>query len=182
MIIDGNVFHSGVVLQLAAAWLTLMLAYTLYVVLGPVGRSLALFALVFRAIEAALFGVSATAGIVALDFLREPHLVAVIAPNQAVEFAGLLLRLHGISEFTAITFYAFGSAAFFWLFFRGGCIPRMLSFAGIIGTVLLFVWSLAGIILPSGAEWPGIYFWLPISLAEIAVGVWLLARGVAISR
>lgn len=172
-----NQFHLGFVFQLAAAWFTLVLAFALYVILTPVDRNLALFALLARTTEATLFGLTAYLGLMVVDIMREPEIIGAGNSDEAYILIHFLLHTQDSANYLAITFYAFGSTIFFWLFMRSGFIPRVLSVAGIVGTLLIFAWSLSSLILSSAAEWSGAY-WLPISLTEVIVGFWLMFVGI----
>ncbi len=175
--LSANQFHFGFIFQLAAAWFTLVLAFALYVVLTPVDRNLALFALLARTAEAALFGLTAYLGLMLADMMREPELIGAGNTGETNILLRFLLHAQDSANYIAITFYAFGSTVFFWLFMRSRFIPSILSVAGIVGTLLIFAWSLSDLILMREAEWAG-YYWLPISLTEVLVGFWLMFFGI----
>ncbi len=175
---SAHQFHLGFVFQLAAAWFTLVLAFALYVILTPVDRNLALFALLARTAEAALFGLTAFLGLMVVDIMREPELVGAGTRDEATILRRFLLHAQDSANYLAISFYAFGSTIFFWLFMKSRFIPRILSVAGIVGTLLIFAWSLSDLILTSEMEWSGNFYWLPISLTEIIVGFWLMFIGI----
>ena len=172
----ANQFHLGFIFQLAATWFTLALAFALYVILTPVDSNLALFALLARTAEATLFGLTAYVGLMAVDIIREPDFVGTGTGDHAFVLLHFLLHAQDAGNYIAISFYAFGSTIFFWLFLKSRFIPRLLSVAGIVGTFLIFAWSLSDLILTSEAEWSGAY-WLPITLTEIIVGFWLMLVG-----
>lgn len=174
---SANQFHLGFVGQLAAAWFTLVLAFALYVILTPVDKNLALFALLARTAEATLFGVTAYFGLIAVDMIREPDFIGTGSGDQATILLQFLLHAQDAGNYIAISFYAFGSTIFFWLFMKSRFVPRLLSVAGIVGTLLIFAWSLSDLILTNEAEWHG-YYWLPITLTEIIVGIWLVSVGI----
>ena len=174
---SANQFHLGFVFQLTAAWFTLVLAFALYVILIPVDRNLALFALLARTAEAALFGLTAYLGLMVVDMMREPELIGATKSDDANTLLYFLLHAQDSANYLAITFYAFGSTIFFWLFMRSRFIPRVLSVVGVVGTLLIFAWSLSDLILMGEAEWSGTY-WLPITLAEVFVGLWLMFVGI----
>lgn len=174
---SANQIHLGFIFQLAAAWFTLVLAFALYIILTPIDRNLALFALLARTAEATLFGLTAFIGLMAVDMLREPDIIGTGTGDQATILLHFLLHTQDAGNYLAISFYAFGSTVFFWLFLKSRFIPRILSVAGIVGTLLIFAWSLSDLILTREAEWQG-YYWLPITLTEITVGIWLVFVGI----
>ncbi len=172
---DG--YHLGLLFQLAAAWGTLALAFGLYVTLRSAGKDLAQFALISRAVEATLFGAASVIAFQAADLMREPELIPGLTDVDRGALVTLLLQLKGNAETVAITFYGFGSTAFFWLFLKSRLIPKPLSVLGIVGTMLIFIWSVSELLLPLETEWTGYFFWGPISLIELAVGFWLICFG-----
>jgi len=77
----------------------------------------------------------------------------------------------------ACILYGAGSILFFYLFFKAKAIPRILAALGLFGSVLVPLTGFASLILPHPSKLLQIG-WLPIFVAEISVGLWLLIKGI----
>jgi hypothetical protein len=81
-------------------------------------------------------------------------------------------------------FFAVGSAVFSWLLLRGRMIPAPLGWLGVTASVLLVLLlplQAAGFLggprpWSSAVTW---VVWLPLLVFELAIGVWLITKGVA---
>lgn len=84
----------------------------------------------------------------------------------------------------AATFFAVGSTLFAWLLLRGRMIPAPLAWLGVVASVLLVVILLVqrtglfgdAVNWSSRVAW---LVWLPMLVFEVALALWLLAKGVA---
>jgi NADH:ubiquinone oxidoreductase subunit K len=72
--------------------------------------------------------------------------------------------------------FSIGSLIFFYLFFKSAYIPQIISIFGIFASVMVTLVGFAMLISPNLA---GViqFGWLPMIIAEIATGVWLLFKG-----
>lgn len=158
-------------LLLAGSVLTIPLALGLYYALRPVQHALALSALGFRLVEAALGIVSTLIGF------------AGVQPELArVSLGGALLDLARWDDRTAFAAFVFtiGSITFFYLFVRSVYIPRILSWLGLFASILAFSACLAHLLRPA---FPAtiVYAWLPMLLAETSTGLWLSIRSLRVA-
>jgi Domain of unknown function (DUF4386) len=84
-------------------------------------------------------------------------------------------------------FFAVGSTLFSWLLLKGRMIPSALAWLGVIGSAFLVVVLLlqranvfgGATSWYSGATW---VIWFPLLVFEIALGLWLIVKGVATPR
>jgi hypothetical protein len=173
-----SLYRYGLVLQLLASVFTVLLAYALYVVLRPVTERIARLALYFRLAEA-FAGVTAFISFGSLSLQSDPAYLQAFGTTQLQAMVALAKSADFVSFNVATLFFSFGSTLFFWLFARTRYIPRVLSVFGVFASVITLATSLGDLVFPAYASVIQ-YGWLPIFLAEITTGFWLLVRGVRI--
>src|SRR2546430_11349022 len=155
---------------------TVFLAMGLYGAVKPIDHNLALVALLFRVVEVTIGGVVVLLSFASLKLYVDPDYIKAFDVNQL----SALINLHsamfsGVFSIAAL-FFSIGSILFFYLFFKSNYIPKFLSVFGLVGSALVPMVCFASLLSPRP---PRILLlgWLPIGLAEILVGFWLLIRG-----
>ena len=169
-------YRIGLSSGLVASLCIVFLAMGLYVAIKPLGKNLALLALVFRLLEAAFVGGQAILGFVVLKLY--------ISADSLNVFDGKLLSmfvtLHSTADWVVFNsfaiFFGVGSTLFFYLFFKSTYIPKLLSGLGLLGSVLVPIVCFGSLLWPQHAKLLQLG-WAPIGLAEILVGLWLLFKG-----
>ncbi len=167
----------AMLLALAQALATLVLAVTLYAITRDEDRDLALLAMACRLTEGVIGALSASATLALLWVATASGLDASGA-GALDALGGYLLR--DDSAVSAL-FFALGSALFAYLLLRGRLIPVALGWLGVTASILLVVGlpaQLVNFIDPSVAS----LMWLPMLAFEIPLGLWLLVKGVSPSR
>lgn len=169
-------YRAGLCLALLGALATIGLAMSLYVTLKPVDGNLAMTALLFRTAEAAIGGVGVAGSFAILQIYLQAGHAAGFNAGQLHE----LTRLDPLGAATnvAATFFCVGSTIFFYVFLQTRYIPRILSAWGVFASlVYLAMWfsSLVAPDLPGAVTLIGS---LPILIAEVGAGLWLLIAGI----
>ena len=116
-------YRVGLSLNLVASICTVLLAMGLYVVLKPIDANLALLALLFRLVEAAI---SAAQGIVGFVMLRLYIGTATSTAFDAAQLSALasLRSAASAAEYNiSAVFFGMGSILFFHLFSRSSYLP-----------------------------------------------------------
>jgi hypothetical protein len=168
-------YRVGLALMLVTSWGTILLAGALYALLKPVDPVLALLALLWRVGETILGAMA-----VVIRFVRlENHVAAARGGDvDGRRSLGKLIDAGFLSTFNVATlFFTAGSTLFFYLLLRTRFLPRALSAFGLVSSILLATLAAANLILPKlppQAEYLG----MPMLVAEIAAGFWLLFAGV----
>ncbi len=156
---------------------TVFLAMGLYGAVKPKDNNLALLALVFRLVEATLFGVLSIFSFSALKLYIGGDYRNAFDANQL----SVLVNLHSVASSAGFNiagiFFSMGSILFFYLFLKSNYIPKILSTLGLFGSVLMPIVCFASLMSPQHAKMMQLG-WLPIAVAEILVGFWLLFKGV----
>jgi hypothetical protein len=166
-------YRFGLSSGLIGSLCTVLLAMGLYVALKPINSNLALLALVFRLAEATLGGAQSILGLSALKLYIGADSRNAFDANQLL----VLVNLHSGAWNIAAIFFGMGSILFFYLFFQSTYIPKVLSALGLFGSVLVPIICFASLILPQPSKMLE-FGWLPMLVAEISVGFWLLFKGV----
>ncbi|HSS92431.1 MAG TPA: DUF4386 domain-containing protein [Candidatus Dormibacteraeota bacterium] len=166
-------------------WLsTILLAIGLYVTVKPVNDNLALTALLFRLAESTIGGVGAVFSFATLQTYLQASRTTAFDPNQLAALADISSRLStvptGVATVVANIFFAVGSAIFFYLFLKRPYIPRVLAAGGLIASLFWLVMCFIGLIVTQSSDQVFGVGALPIGLAEIVTGLWLLIRGIKI--
>lgn len=150
-----------------------LLSGAFYALFQHIDPRLAAIALSLRVVEAVFMGLSAMLRLPALD-----NYSATVAGAQDREaFHQLLFSAVNAGSIIAFASLSVGSAIFFYLFFKSRFIPRPLAGFGVLASLLLGALAFALILIPSrlgGMEMLGM---LPLGVAEVATGLWLLVAG-----
>jgi len=163
---------SGVV----GTMMTVLLAVGLYVTLRPVDANLALIALLFRIVETATGAVGAVSAFATLQaYLTANHSNGLEASQLAV-LVDVTSSASGFS--VAAIFFCVGSTIFFYLFLRSGYIPRILAAWGVFASVLYLLAFVVSLIATQASGILIAISSIPILIAELSTGLWLLIRGI----
>ncbi len=172
-----QLYRIGLCSELMGGLCTVFLAMGLYVAVKPVDNNLALLALVFRLAEATLFGVQVIVSFAALKLYIGADSMNAFSANQLAALVNLRSVANSAGFNIAAIFFSMGSILFFYLFLKGNSIPKVLSALGLFGSVLVPIVCFGSLISPQHAKMLQ-FGWLPVGVAEILVGLWLLFKGV----
>jgi hypothetical protein len=171
-------FRISTLAEILMYLLVVLLSLSLYVILKPINKNLALLALLWRLGEAIIGGsVAIVSGFVPLLLLN--HDVAFEA-EQLQSLVGLFLGLRYTGLDAVLIFIGFGGTLFCYLFFKSKYIPRILSVWGILTYVSMLILAMTSILVPNLSETIKMAFYAPGGLFEIVIGLWLLLKGVNI--
>lgn len=168
--LTGMQLHSaaGTWLMFAGSVLTVPLALGLYYAVRPAHEVLAATALAFRLLEAALGVFSIVIGF-----------AAIRAELAGSGFGKAALNLGHWNDATAFGAFVFtiGSTIFFYVFIKSRYIPRVLAWVGLLASVIAMGACVAHFSMPSFPAMT-MYAWMPMALAEMSTGLWLLVKSV----
>jgi hypothetical protein len=133
-------------------------------------------------VEVAIAGLAIVLAFATLQIYLDANRTSAFDTNQLAVLADLssLLSLAptGIATVVSVIFFSVGSAIFFYLFLRSAYIPRILAAGGIFASLFCLVMFVASLVV---AQYSGQLLGiggLPIGIAEIVTGLWLLIRGI----
>lgn len=170
-------FRCGLALGSLNAVCAVLLAVSLYAAVRVIDKNLALLALAFELVYAA---VGAVANLIDYAFLQQQlnaNSSGVLDLKQLLALADLHSFLDSAALNIACILYGAGSILFFYLFFKARAIPRILAALGLFGSILVPLTGFASLILPHPSKLLQLG-WMPIFAAEVSVGLWLLTKGI----
>jgi hypothetical protein len=161
-----------------------VLGLALYVMLKSVDRNLALLALLLKSMEAVLWAVIALGHLAALLVLIGGTPSTALEPGQVQALVGLLLSVHVPVTAVPGVFLGLNLVVFLYLLLKSKYVPGMLAGFGIVSYALIFIYDLTMIVAPSYSTMTAIQIvgWGPSVLFEMAIGSWLLIKGIAVPQ
>jgi hypothetical protein len=166
----------GGLLELIAAGTSASIAISLYPVLKRSSGSLALGAVVFRAIEAAMYTLGAV-GMLSLMKVAPQFTEAAGADRAWLQAIGdSLVAVRQEAILAGVFAFAVGALMYYYVFFQSRLLPRWLAGWGLAGALLMLVACLSALFSRNPVTSYTILI-LPIATQEIVMAVWLIARG-----
>ena len=156
-------------------------AVLFYVLLRPVSRTLALVAAAFRLVQTAILGLNLLNHYMALQLLTGDG-YAGLAPDQLNALAYAHLDAHAYGYLIALVFFGLHLAVISVLIYRSTYFPRFLGVLLGLAAVGYLADSFTYFLVPGyeGALSPVVL--APAVLAELATILWLLLKGIDVSR
>ena len=175
-------FRIGITIELIMSVGLIVLALSLYIILKPVNKNLALLALLLKLVEATVVVAIVLVSFIALQILNGEAYLTAFTPEQLQVPVGLILNAHTTLYSIPMVFLGLDMMVFSYLFFKSKYIPKILAGFGILSFALIFIHALMYIIAPKYAAMPisQIIFYAPSGLFEIIIGIWLLSKGIKI--
>ena len=179
-------FRIGIASDLMIAVSGIVLSLALYIILKPVNRNLALFALCLKMADAVLAAVTVSLSFLALQMITGDAYLTAGNPEQVQELIGLFLGVHAAASTIPMVFTSLGFIVFFYLFLRSKYIPGLLAGFGIFSYALLLFSSFVTIFgaKPAMALLGNfdIICFAPSCLFELIIGLWLLLKGLDVRQ
>lgn len=173
-----RLFRLGIASNLAVFALDIALFTALYVVLRPVSRILALMALGWGLIETGILVVVTLTDFDALRILSGAQYLNAFEVDRLQALARLSIGAHGAAYNVGLVFAGLRSTAFCYLWFKSKFIPKALAGFGIVASLLMGACAFSFIIFPElTTVVPVALYGGPIFLFELAMGLWLLLKG-----
>jgi hypothetical protein len=173
---NGLRFRISIASEIIMYALVVLLSHALYVILKTVNKNLALLALLWRIGEAIIgAGVAVITGFIPLLLINSK---GSFEQEQLQALVGLFLQVRSAGLDVVLIFIGMGGTVFCYLFFTAKYIPRILAAWGIITYLSMLILALVSILSPSLPESTKMIFYAPGGLFEIAIGLWLLIKGV----
>lgn len=177
---QANQIKLGSILVFVSALASVGIAIWLYPILKKYNPYLALTAVIFRVIEAVFYTVSVV-GALALITLGQEYLKAGSPSDSYFQVIGsFVLTARDASGFVfAVTAFALGALAYYYIFYRAKLVPRWLSVWGIISCIILLIAVYSAV--SSGPAFaiagPTMMLAASIALQEMVLAIWLIVKG-----
>jgi hypothetical protein len=164
--------RASIVVEMITAIGIVMLGALLFVTLKKQNMKIALVALGLYLVEAAILAASRIPAFSLLLISQE----SVIAGHPAYlqTLGNLFYELQDFGYSLHMLPFALGATLFYYLFFKSGFIPRILSLWGLVAAPLALIGTLFALL---GYDVP-IFVFLPNLPFELTIGVWLMVKGI----
>ena len=172
-------FRAGIVIDLALFFLLLTLATVLYSILKPFHRWIALLSVLGIVMQVAVSVMIELSSFASLGLLKNEGISNAFSQSQLTALLELVLYLRASGYTVVMTFFSVSFAGFFYLFMQSAIVPRALSSAGILLSILMLfataaqIFSTAGLVQVAAQACAGL-----VMIHQLLFGVWLLIKGV----
>lgn len=155
------------------------LAVVLYVLLRPVSRPLALMAMAFRLVQAAVLGANLLNQSAVILLLSDTGLA--FDPSARDSLALLFAQGHSFGYDIGLLFFGVNCLVTGYLVYVSGFLPRVIGALVVATGPVYLIGSYLRFVAPPAAEVFQMMYLLPV-IAESAFCLWLLIRGVHAER
>lgn len=178
-----TLFRFNIACNLIYVVSVVVLLAALYVILKPVNRNLALVAAFCRLVFALTWGVTALNSLGALRLLGDAAYLPVFQAAQLQTLARLHIAASFDAYYVGLPFWGLASTVCSYLWFKSRYVPRALAAAGVISSAWCVICAFAFIAFPNFDKMVGLYWFdMPMVIFEIALGIWLLFKGLRPAR
>jgi hypothetical protein len=173
-------FRVALALDLLTYLSVVLLVWSLYILLKPVDRNLALLGAFVRLVEVSFFCVMLVKNFDILHVLGNDDYLKTFEPGQLQALSRLAMRTKGEGYMLGFAILSLGSTIFNYLLFKSHYIPKALAGLGLFSSVLLFTCMFAIIVFPAFGTSVVPFWYIPIFLYEVGLGFWFVTKGVRI--
>jgi hypothetical protein len=174
-----TLYRIGLSIELIASLSTVLLGGAFYALLKTTRPNLALFALLWRTAEAIFGGIAVAISFAALQNYIGSSVSFSI--DDRMVLASLLSSAKSAIFYISVSFFSVGSSIFFTLLYHSKLLPKLMSAFGIFASILAGFLVFISLISPTLSQ-NLVYAWGPIFIIEAITGLWLLFRGVNLSK
>ncbi len=172
-------FRLALVVALISAFLFLMAAWGLYVLLRPVNQHLALLFLLLNAVGVAI---QCASMFPLLSALLQGDAANHLQAFSAAQLEGLAYLSIGVYKTGFVTAQLFFGTWLFplgYLVYKSGFLPRFLGVLLMLDGIGVLIWFLQALLLPAhpAISYPAFVLGF---VAEVGLGLWLLVKGVEV--
>ncbi|HVH14522.1 MAG TPA: DUF4386 domain-containing protein [Candidatus Angelobacter sp.] len=172
-------FRLGFVAYIVEALTDVALTFFLYILLRPVRGNLAFSSVLFRLMATATFAFGEIFYFAQILILRGDAYLNTFSIQQLQTLALLSFSVYGAAGSLSTIFYGTGSVILGYLIWRSGYLPRIIGALWVIGGFGFVIATLVFFIAPAYASF---LLMLPMIIALVALGSWLLVKGVDLGK
>jgi hypothetical protein len=156
-----------------------VLLTSLYVILAPINRGVALAGALFRLVFAVLWLIAPLNSLAALRLLGDATYLKVFEPDHLQTLARLQIAGSFDDYYVGLPFFGLAATVCAYLWLKSKYIPRGLAIFGVIGSAWCVFCAIVYLIFPAFAK-PVNPYWFdsPMALFEIILSFWLLIKGI----
>ncbi len=176
-------FRFGIFSFLIMVIFDVVLAWTLYILLKPVNKSLSLLAAWFRLVNATIFGVALYNLFSILHLLGGASYLTVFETGQLQVQVMLFLNAFNYTWLIGLVFFGIHLFLLGFLVFKSGYISRVLGVLLIVASLGYLIDSFAHVLLINYVDYEAIFMlvvFVPGIIGELSFTFWLLLKGAKI--
>ncbi|MEV0970059.1 DUF4386 domain-containing protein [Microtetraspora glauca] len=182
VVAHADLVRAGFVADLVQAAFFLFTAMTLYVLLKHVNRNAARAMVIFVAVAVAIICLNMVHQLAALLVATDTSYVGALGARGSDALVLLMLDLQHYGYLIAQIFFALWLLPLGYLVHRSGMFPRVLGVLLVIGCVGYLLDTFTLFLAPDLGAALDPFLVAPAGIAEIAMLLWLLVKGVRIPR
>lgn len=177
-----DLWRLGVASDLLIPILAIPQLWIEYLLLRPVSRDIALLAVLFNLVSLSVESISKLFLLVIMPTLKSTDYLTAFEPAQLQVLASLAFRSHDVAFNIALIFFGCTCLLYGYLIFQSGYFPKAIGILMQLAGLSYLTACLAALLAPAFAEsiTPGIL--LPALVGESSFCLWLLARGVNVTK
>jgi hypothetical protein len=179
IVANDLLFRLGFVAYIVEALTDVALTFLLYILLRQVKANLAFASVLFRVMATAIFAAGEAFYFSQSLILKGDAYLNAFSTQQLQTLALLSYNVYVAAGNLSSIFYGIGSIILGYLIWRSGYLPKILGVLWIIGGVGFVVGNLVWFVAPA---YYSFIFVIPMILGLLALGVWLLVRGVDMAK
>jgi len=177
---NATLFRLNIACNLIYVVNVVVLLTALYIILKPVNQTLALVATFCKLVVAMMWGITALNMLGAMRLLGDASYLPVFKADQLQTLARLQLSSSYDAYYVGLPFWGLASTVYSYLWFKSRFIPRGLAAFGVISSAWCVFCAFAFIVFPHfNATVNASWFDMPLVLFEMALGLWLLGKGLS---
>lgn len=177
----NQLFRTALVADVITYCGVVVLVWALFLLLRSVNRDLILLATLLRLVELGVHFSAIIFGVVALSLLSGGEYTEAFQKPELHALVGLAIRAQAAGLNLGFILLGLGSIVTAYLFLRSGYVPRVLAVLGMYSSLALSTYAVGVIMSPTTTH----YFYVamvPMFIYEVALGLWLLLKGITIQR
>ncbi len=175
-------WRMGISVDLIMQLCDIPLMLIFYVLLKPVNKNLALMNLLFNMIQTAVLVVNKLNLVIPLFLLGNAGYLKTLDPHQLQSLSYMFIQLHGYGFGVGLIFFGMVCLVEGYLIFKSGFLPKALGRLLQLAGVCYLINSFAMILAPSVASALFPFVLMPPLVAELSLGLWLVVKGVDVSK
>jgi hypothetical protein len=176
-----GLFRMGIGFELVLLLSEIVLSVLLYILLKPVSNTLSLVSTASRLTMTIIHSVNLLTRFIVLLLLSGAGFLAVFQPSQLQALVMVFLNAYDYGFTIGIVFLFLHALILGYLIFRSGYFPRILGVLFVIASLGYLIDSFSNVLIANNKTGP-VYLAIPIAFAEIAFPLWLLIKGINISK
>lgn len=171
-------FRVVVIAFLAYSIGVFVLLTALYVILKPINAGLALAGAIFRFVFALLWLLTTLNLLTSLRLLGTASYLQAFEPERLQALSRLYLSANFDDYYVGLPFFSLAATVCSYLFLKSNYIPKGLALFGVISSAWCVLCAFIYLVFP-GFAIPVNPYWFdsPMALFELALGLWLLFKG-----